>query len=70
VAKLVGIVLLVLGVAALAYRSFPLPGEKHEIRVGSLELAVEKKERVTVPTWAGVAAVGAGVALLVAGRRR
>lgn len=64
-ARVVGIVLLVLGVAALAYRSFPLSGEKHEIRVGSLGLAVEKQERVTVPTWVGV-----GAALLVAGRAR
>jgi hypothetical protein len=70
VAKLVGIVLIVLGVAALAYKSFTLPGEKHEIRVGSVELAVEKKERVVVPTWLGVVAVAAGAALLVAGRNR
>jgi hypothetical protein len=70
VAKLVGIVLIVLGVAALAYKGFTLPGEKKGVQIGSVELAVQKKEHIAVPTWAGVAAVAVGAALLVAGGRK
>jgi hypothetical protein len=70
VAKIVGIVLIVLGLAGLAYKSVTVPGEKKGIQIGSLDLSVQKKERVEVPTWAGVAAVAIGAALLVAGGRR
>lgn len=69
-AKIVGIVLIVLGLAGLAYKSFTVPGEKKGVQIGSLDLSVQKKERVEVPTWAGVAAVAVGAALLVAGGRR
>lgn len=47
-----------------------MPGEKKGVQIGSLDLSVQKKERVEVPTWAGVAAVAVGAALLVAGSRR
>jgi hypothetical protein len=70
VAKIVGIVLIVLGLAGLAYKSFTVPGEKKGVQIGSLDLSVQKKERVEVPTWAGVAAVAIGAALLVAGGRK
>jgi hypothetical protein len=70
VAKIVGIVLIVLGLAGLAYKSFTVPGEKKGIQIGSVDLTVQKKERIEVPTWAGVAAVAVGAALLVAGGRR
>lgn len=69
-AKIVGIVLIVLGLAGLAYKSFTVPGEKKGIQIGSVDLSVQKKERVEVPTWAGVAAVAVGAALLVAGSRK
>lgn len=69
-AKIVGIVLIVLGLAGLAYKSFTVPGEKKGIQIGSVDLTVQKKERVVVPTWAGVAAVAVGAALLVAGSRK
>ena len=69
-AKIAGIVLIVLGLAGLVYRGITVPGEKKGVQIGSLDLTVQKKERIAVPTWAGVAAVGVGAALLVVGRRR
>ena len=47
-AKIVGIVLIVLGIAGLAYKSFTVPGEKKGVQIGSLDLSVQKKERVEV----------------------
>jgi len=69
-AKIVGIVLIVLGIAGLAYKSFTVPGEKKGVQIGALDLSVQKKETVVVPTWAGVAAIAVGAGLLVVGSRK
>lgn len=68
--KIVGILLLAAGILALAYGGFTYTKETHEATLGPLSLAVEEKERVNVPVWAGAAAVVAGVLLLVLGRKR
>lgn len=68
--KIVGIVLLVAGVLALAYGGFTYTKDTHEAQLGPLELSVEEKERVNVPVWAGAAAVVTGVLLLVLDRKR
>jgi len=69
-AKIVGIVLIVLGVAALVWGGFTYTKESHDAKLGPIEFSVKDKERVAVPTWAGIASVGVGVALLLVGRRR
>ena len=69
--KLLGVVLVALGVLALVYGGFTYTKETHEARLGPLEFSVAEKERVNVPLWAGVGAVVAGtVLLLTAGRKR
>lgn len=68
--KIVGIVLLVAGVLALAYGGFTYTTDTHEAQLGPLELSVEEKERVNIPVWAGAAAVVTGVLLLVLDRKR
>lgn len=67
--RILGVLLIVAGIAGLAYKSFTVPGEKKGVQIGSLDLSVQKKERVEVPTWAGVAAIAAGAGLLLVGRR-
>jgi hypothetical protein len=69
-AKLLGIVLVAAGVLALVYKGFNYTEETHKARLGPLELAVKEKERVSIPTWAGVAAIAAGAALLLVPGRR
>ena len=70
--KVIGVVLIVAGVLALVYRGFTYTKETHtaKIPIVNAEIKVEDKERVTIPTWAGVAAVVVGGALLLAGRSR
>lgn len=68
--RLLGAALLVLGVLALVYRTFSVPTERHTAKLGPLELSVQEKERVSVPTWLGVAALVAGGALLLVPGRR
>jgi hypothetical protein len=68
--KLAGIVLIAAGVLALVYHSFSYTKASHDAKIGPLELSVKNKESVDVPTWAAVAAIVAGVVLLVTGSRK
>lgn len=68
--KLVGIALIVLGGLALAYGGFSYTKDTQAVKLGPLELTVKEKETVSVPLWAGVAAVVAGVLVLTLGGRK
>ena len=68
--KILGILLIAAGLLALVYGGFSYTKETHEARLGPLEFAVEEKERVNVPVWAGAGAIVVGALLLVAGRKR
>jgi hypothetical protein len=63
--KLIGIILLVVGVLALAYGGFTYTRKTHEAEIGPVDIAVQDRERVNVPVWAGVAFVLGGAALLL-----
>ena len=54
--RLVGIVLIVLGVLGLAYGGFSYTKDTKAVKLGPIELSVKEKETVNVPTWAGVVA--------------
>lgn len=69
-AKILAIVLIVAGVLGLAYGTFTYTKETHTANVGPLTLSVKDKETVNIPLWASVAAIGAGVVLLVVGRNK
>jgi drug/metabolite transporter (DMT)-like permease len=68
--KLIGIVLVVAGVLGLLYGGFSYTKQTHDVKLGPIELSLKEKQSVSVPTWAGVAAIVAGVALLVFGGRK
>jgi TRAP-type C4-dicarboxylate transport system permease small subunit len=68
--KVIGIVVLVLGLLGLAYGGFSYTRSTHQAKIGPLELSVKEKETVNIPMWAGAAAVAAGVLLLVMGGKR
>ncbi|MGJ7495069.1 hypothetical protein ACSFA8_08335 [Variovorax sp. RT4R15] len=68
--RLVGIVLIVAGIAALALGSFSFTKETHQAKIGPLELSVKEKETINLPVWAGVAAIVVGGALLFVGGRK
>ncbi len=68
--KIVGIVLIVLGVAGLAYGSSTYTKETHDVKLGPIELSVKDKETVNVPIWAGVGAIVVGGLLLFFGSKK
>ena len=69
--KLVGVVLIALGVVFLAMRGFSYTKETHKADLGPLgSFSVKEKGRVNIPTWVGVVVVVAGVALLLLPARK
>ena len=70
IAKIVGVVLIILGSLALAYGGFTYTRDRDTVEFGPVEFEVREKERVSVPVWAGLTAVIVGTALiLVPGKR-
>ena len=67
---LAGVVLLVLGLAALAYQGFSYTTRETVLEVGPIHATAETEKTVDIPPIAGVAAVAAGLILLVASRKR
>jgi hypothetical protein len=67
--RIVAIVLLVGGVVGLLYGGFTYTRTTHDAKIGPLEFSVKDKERVNVPVWAGIAAIVAGGALLLSGKK-
>ena len=68
--KVLGIVLVVLGILGLVYGGFSYTRDRTVTKVGPVEVSAKEKETVNVPMWAGVGAVVAGGLLLVfAGRK-
>jgi len=66
----VAIVLIVLGIAGLAYGGFSYMGKTHSAKLGSLEMSVTSQRTVNVPLWAGVGAVVIGAGLLLVPRSK
>jgi len=64
--KMLAVVLIVAGGLSLAYGGFSYTKETHQTKIGPIELSVKDTERVNVPVWAGIAAMVAGLVLLVA----
>ena len=68
--KIIGIVLIAAGALALVYGGFSVTRDKHDVKLGPIELSVKQKEQVQVPVWAGVGAIAVGVVLLLLGGRK
>ena len=68
--KIVGIVLIILGAGALAMGQFSYTKDTHQAKIGPLQLSVEEKESVNVPTWLGLGIIALGVGLLVVPGKR
>jgi hypothetical protein len=68
-AVLIGALLIALGVIALAYQGFSYTKREKVIDIGPIEATAETKEHVALPPILGIVAVGAGVVLLLAGKK-
>jgi hypothetical protein len=66
---LVGLVLVVLGIAALAYQGITYTTRETVIDVGPLHATADREKTVPLPPILGIAAVAGGTVLLVASLR-
>jgi len=62
--RLFGVVLLVLGLLALAYGGFNYTRRSETASIGPLTIEVQDKERVNIPLWAGLGAAIVGGILI------
>ena len=68
--RLIAIVLIVLGVLALAYGGFSYTQDRTAAKIGPIELNVKETKTVPVPLWVGVAGIVVGGLMLAAGGKR
>jgi hypothetical protein len=62
--KLLGAILLALGILSLAYGGFTYTKSTDNVDVGPIHFQVKDKETVNIPLWAGVAVAIVGGVLL------
>ena len=68
--KMLAIALIVGGAMALAYGGFSYTKDSTAMKLGNVELSIRETKTINIPLWAGVAALGFGVLLLLVGNRK
>jgi hypothetical protein len=68
--KIAAIVLIVLGVIALAYGGISYTREEKVLDIGPIEATAKKRETIPLPPVLGAAAIVGGIAMLVVGGRK
>jgi hypothetical protein len=66
----VGLVLIVLGVVALAYQGFTYTSRETVIDIGPLHATADRQKTLPVPPVLGFVALAGGIALFAAGARK
>jgi hypothetical protein len=69
-ATIVGILLIILGIAGLAFGGFSYTHKEKVLDVGPIQASADKKESLPVPPLLGALAIVGGVVLLASGARR
>src|SRR5947199_191505 len=69
-AGIIGIVLIIAGVLALAYQGIRYTTRETVVDLGPIHATEERQKTIPLPPIIGIAAVAGGVALLLAGGRR
>ena len=67
---IVGVLLILLGVAALVYQSVKYTSRETVIDIGPVHATAERERTLPLPPLVGIAVVAGGVALLVIGIRK
>jgi hypothetical protein len=67
--SILGIVLIVLGIIALAYQGFTYTVPKKAVDIGPIQVTREEKHTVPLPPILGALALIGGIGVLVLGRR-
>ena len=68
--KIVGIVLVLVGLAGFFTGGFSFTKDTTAAKIGPIELTVREKESVNIPQWLSLGAVALGAIVLVVGFRK
>ena len=68
--KIVGILLIVIGIIALAYGGITYTTREKVVDIGPIEATAERQKTIPLPPLLGGLALAGGVALLIVGSRR
>ena len=68
--RIVGIVLILAGLAGFFTGGFSFTKDRTAAKVGPIELTVKERETVNFPQWLSIGAVVAGALVLAAGFRK
>jgi len=66
---IIGAVLIVLGLAALAYQGFTYTTRQTVVDIGPIHATADREKTVALPPVFGIVAVAAGAALMLGGSR-
>jgi uncharacterized membrane protein HdeD (DUF308 family) len=69
-AAIVGVILIVLGIAALAYQGITYTKRETVLDLGPIHAEAERQHTIPLPPIIGAAAIVGGIVLVVAGMRR
>ena len=67
---LVGVVLIILGIVALAYQGITYTTRENIIDLGPFKASVDKERSIPLPPIIGVLALAGGVVLVIVGARK
>lgn len=68
--SIVGILLIVLGIAAFAYQGITYTTQEKVIDLGPLQMTAEKTRTIPLPPVMGAIALAGGIVLLIVGRKK
>lgn len=68
--RLIGVLVLILGLASLAWGGFSYTRDTTALKLGPVEVNVAERRQVEIPLWAGVGLSVVGGLLVVLGGRR
>ena len=68
--KIIGVVLIAIGIIALAYGGITYTKREKVLDIGPLEATTERRETIPLPPVLGGLALAGGIVLLIVGSRR
>ena len=70
IATVIGVILVVIGIVALAYQGITYTTKERVVDLGPLKVETEREKTIPLPPVVGVAALVGGIVLLVISGRR
>jgi hypothetical protein len=68
--KVIGVILIVIGIVALAYQGITYTTKEKVVDLGPLKVEAEREKTIPLPPIVGVAALVGGIVLVVVSGRR